>query len=299
MWHFLSCQDCDEAAHPPDPEKTKNVLPSGRNYVALPWHGEGLTSGVCSKGHAIVNVLQGPKHELLFEAGAVAHACGFHREAVTSFWAALERFFEFAIEVILTDLGTPDDVIETVWARMSKQSERQFGAFLALHAVRLGAFPHLKAYEKLVPQRNDYIHKGEIPQEGEAREFGTCVFEIIMGTTEALTRKCRAAVDRVKTLALVRRHNKVGMQPVPGKPGVKRRSTTLMASMFAPEMVVLSEGKTWTFEVAFGYLKDRLALYGHAPGPHLPAFAKPRDEEPEGVANAHAHEPSRPDKPKT
>jgi hypothetical protein len=67
---------------------------------------------VCDCGHRSAVVLQNLKFELLFEMGINAIVDGYPREAVSSFSAALERFYEFYWRVALAHLSVSDETID-------------------------------------------------------------------------------------------------------------------------------------------------------------------------------------------
>ena len=83
----------------------------------------------CRNGHEMRMTLQSVRYELLFESGIVAALVGFHREAVSSIAAALERFYEFAIEVFTTRAGIERDVFEAAWKQTHKASGNSVRSF--------------------------------------------------------------------------------------------------------------------------------------------------------------------------
>src|SRR6266852_7038801 len=60
---------------------------------------------VCLRGHRSIVLLQEQKFEVLFELGANAILDRYYREAVMSFTASLEQFYEFAIYVLCLHRG--------------------------------------------------------------------------------------------------------------------------------------------------------------------------------------------------
>ena len=116
----------------------------------------------CSKGHKTTTVLQQQRFEILFEIGAHAILDGYYRESVSSFTSSLERFYEFAIRVFLDNPSCPDTLVQDCWKLVSRQSERQLGAFIVLWAAAFRTTPDLLS-NKDVEFRNEVIHKGTIP----------------------------------------------------------------------------------------------------------------------------------------
>lgn len=52
---------------------------------------------------------------MLFEIALNAIVDGYQREAVSSFAASIERFYEFAIRVLTRTSQVPRDIIESAW----------------------------------------------------------------------------------------------------------------------------------------------------------------------------------------
>jgi hypothetical protein len=137
----------------------------------------------CSRRHKSVLLLQSQKFEVLLESGANALAAGFTLEAAASFYSGLERFYEFCLKVISVSRDMSPAVYEQMFKVMANQSERQLGAFLALHALEFGS-----AYvpnKKIVEFRNSAIHKGLIPSPEEATSFCEKVYCEIFSLTES------------------------------------------------------------------------------------------------------------------
>jgi hypothetical protein len=59
---------------------------------------DGLYAGKCPKGHGLLVATQTLRHEMLFEIALNAIKDGYYREAISSFAAAVERLFEFALQ---------------------------------------------------------------------------------------------------------------------------------------------------------------------------------------------------------
>ena len=163
--------------------------------IFAPYYEERLATIKCSRGHTSTLMLQSLKFEVLLESGAAALAAGFTLEAAVSFSAALERFFEFCTRAMLTHQGLSAADIEPVLAEMSRQSERQLGAFLALHRLVLG-MPYSPS-KKIVEFRNSVVHKGQIPTPTEVDDFCTRVYAEVLRTTGTLRARCGSAVQTV------------------------------------------------------------------------------------------------------
>ena len=150
----------------------------------------------CPNGHKAVTLLQQQKFEVLFDIGAYAILDGYYREAVSSFAASLERFYEFAIHVFLHNSGVPGEVVSSCWKEVSRQSERQLGAFVLLWASFFHSKPELLG-TKRTEFRNDVVHKGKIPSKSEALSFGNAVLDILRKNMLQLRGELGNSVQRI------------------------------------------------------------------------------------------------------
>ena len=132
----------------------------------------------CKNNHEYAVVISAAKYELLFDIGLTAFVDGYMREAVSSFTASLERFYEFFINFYLYNIKLEDQLVTQAWKSVSNQSERQLGAFNYLY---------LTCFKELAPDldstkrgfRNKVIHKGYIPKPQETIEYGQSIYEQI------------------------------------------------------------------------------------------------------------------------
>lgn len=156
----LRCMAClEEDGHPP------------LSSAAMPLNDDGYFYLRCPRGHESYTLIQEPKHELLFDVGMNAILDGYHREAVTSFSASLERFYEFCIKMLLLRSGASAEEVEHAWNPLAKQSERQLGAYVAIWVSHFKRPPSLLS-NKNVEFRNNVVHRGCIPTEDEAIRYG-------------------------------------------------------------------------------------------------------------------------------
>ena len=151
---------------------------------------------VCQQGHESTVVLKNIKFELLFEMGINAIVDGYPREAASSFAAALERFYEFFWRVAMSHLGISEETIAGAWKVLSRQSERQLGAYVAASLALTHIAPRLLS-NKEVEFRNSVIHKGYMPTDSEATAFGDAVMPLI---TEELSNLRRIAPETLATV---------------------------------------------------------------------------------------------------
>jgi hypothetical protein len=162
-------------------------------YVEM--EGNRILAATCPKGHEIRTVRQEMPFELLLEMGGLALLDGYYREAVSSFAAALERFYEFYVRVVAEGRKVDPAPMVAAWKLMSKQSERQMGAFVICHLMETGTAPLIDP--KRVEFRNEVIHKGLFPCPAEARDYARWVFDFIVSTGAKLREAYLEASHRV------------------------------------------------------------------------------------------------------
>ncbi|MDQ8015248.1 MAG: hypothetical protein REI96_22570 [Flavobacterium nitrogenifigens] len=133
----------------------------------------------CSYGHENALYHQQQKFELLFESAVHAICDGYLREAVSSIAASLERFYEFFIKFISIKNEIDENVFDKTWNLLSKQSERQLGAFIFIYCQEFGKPPTLLQNNQ-IEFRNNIIHKGYFPSYEKTIEFGQKVLDFIV-----------------------------------------------------------------------------------------------------------------------
>lgn len=150
----------------------------------------------CSNGHTTTTILQQQRFELLFDIGAYAIIDGYYREAVSSFAASLERFYEFAIRAILSNSSGSDKLFQDCWKAIKNLSERQIGGFLFIWAGKFQEKPEMLSTD-FTGYRNDVIHKGRIPTKEEAIKFGNAVLKVLRHNMLALRERIPDSVNDV------------------------------------------------------------------------------------------------------
>lgn len=167
-------------------------------FLFVEMEGEHLFRLTCPDGHSSIVGLQQPRFELLFESGAMALLDGYYREAVASFAAALERFHEYWLRATLLQARVPPADVASMWKPMARQSERQYGAFLALHLRETGKLAKTVP-DKWVTFRNDIVHKGLFPSAQEAHEYGHEVLQVIAEMWEQLEKNSPAGIASLRS----------------------------------------------------------------------------------------------------
>src|SRR5262249_54819225 len=125
--------------------------------------------------------------------GGMAFLDGYYREAVASFAVALERFHEYWLRATLLQIDVSPTVIDSMWKHMAKQSERQYGAFLALSLRETGNVARTLT-DKSVRFRNDIVHKGLFPSAKEAHDYGEEVMRLIAELWQQLEKSAPTAI---------------------------------------------------------------------------------------------------------
>lgn len=135
----------------------------------------------CPLGHKNFVVLQEEKFETLFQIGANAIYDGYYREAVSSFTASLERFYEFCVQIICLKYNVDIEQIEKGRKFYKNSSERQFGSFIFLYLIAFKEIPiDTKENEYWRTFRNKVIHNGNIPTKDKAIQYGEYVKHFIL-----------------------------------------------------------------------------------------------------------------------
>lgn len=155
-------------------------------------------SATCPKGHATRLAIQNPKFEILFDAAALALIDGYHREAVATFGTALERAFEFFCRVAASHQGISTDKFDATWKLVSRQSERQFGAFTFAYVALTGEPPPFtkSEHDEMMKLRNDVVHNGLFVDRAQAERFGTFAYRAINALIKIMKERAAAGVTK-------------------------------------------------------------------------------------------------------
>lgn len=151
-------------------------------YLVSPRH-DGVYEMICDNGHKRTFSLQMSRFEMLFEIGLHAILDGYTREAVLSFAACYERFFEFFFRVVSHKMGVPQTEAKDTFKQINR-SEPQLGAYALAFLFLFNKAPTLPGKIKfqgkdLQSFRNEVAHQGRIPTKDEAVAFGQEVFNLV------------------------------------------------------------------------------------------------------------------------
>ena len=185
---LISCMQCVAEHLTPEDELG--------DFAIVEIRDDGLYEFTCKNGHQTLTVLQQLKFEILFDIGAYAILDGYYREAVSSFTSCLEIFYGFYIKVIFFDRGVSEETFDSAWKLVSRQSERQLGAFIFLYTLQNGQAPPLLSGSDQ-EYRNQVIHKGKIPTKDEALHYGNAVLAVIRPILKDLRKNHSDSVQKV------------------------------------------------------------------------------------------------------
>ena len=172
---------------------------------------DGVYIGRCPKGHNNAVATQTLRHEMLFDIALNAIVDRYHREAVSSFAASVERYHEFAIRVLARKQGILPSVLDSSWKIVAAQSERQFGAYLFLYTATIGEVP-VSLSSKMVELRNNVIHKGVLPDLRDVLRFGEASYDLIQKGIRKLRATCLEQVNNQLTESMGSKIAKFGSQ---------------------------------------------------------------------------------------
>jgi len=176
-------------------------------YAIMHFNDENVYVYTCKNGHKNAVVHQQEKFELLFESASNAIANGYFREGISSIASSLERFYEFCLKVFSIDYSITEDVFTNAWKNISKQSERQLGAFIFLYTFRFGKMPEMMSSSQ-TEFRNDVIHKGHFPTYEKTINYAQAVLNVIYSILKELKTHCNESVEKVIQTRLNKMHKK-------------------------------------------------------------------------------------------
>lgn len=139
---------------------------------------EGFYSFECPKKHTQWKFIHAHLFQILFDLGTLALSDSYTREAISSYAASLERFYEFIIKLIYIADEIEENKLDAILKNISNQSERQLGAFITLYSYKFNNVPKIlnNNWRKF---RNEVTHKGKIPKEKDSIKFGQIISDQI------------------------------------------------------------------------------------------------------------------------
>ncbi|MBW7473353.1 hypothetical protein K0T92_01185 [Paenibacillus oenotherae] len=158
---------------------------------------EGVSKVVCRNGHEMTVVLQNFKFEILFELGLKALEEGYYREAVSSFAASVERFYECCIKIFINKSGLTDRKnYDNTWKLISNNSQRQMGAFYFLFLNEFNETP-TQVKNNVENFRNKVIHQGIIPEYVEVYEYSKYLYGYLIEIIKKVKIRCESSIINI------------------------------------------------------------------------------------------------------
>jgi hypothetical protein len=103
------------------------------------------------------------------------------------------------IKIVLKANGATDAELANGWKKISRQSERQLGAFIVLFVLEFGIQPPLLANSN-TELRNKVIHQGYFPTEEECLKYGRAVLNSILKTIRVLQDSTKHQVELIRSI---------------------------------------------------------------------------------------------------
>lgn len=177
-----------------------------RKFVgdSVPLADRGIFWFKCERGHEEVTILQVPTFEVLFENGLYAITDDYYREAISSFVASLEKFYEYYIEVIFRKNNVGEDEIEEFKSK-NNRSEKKVGAFFSIYVNENNEIPKVLS-SKENEFRNEVIHNGKIPTKKQSIEWGENIRALIHPIAQQVSKKYSEKYYEVERRDLSRRY---------------------------------------------------------------------------------------------
>jgi hypothetical protein len=169
--------------------------------IELPISEELYYTFICDRGHENKYTVANTRFGLLFESGLYAFLDGYNREAVSSYYVALERFYEHVTTMFLLyenqfSFEEIQSLKKTIYL-----SERSYGAFCTIYLMKfrkpLIPFDSKQFLNEInvkftnfenspVKFRNKIIHEGYIPNHEETLSYAKVVGGFISKITNEI-----------------------------------------------------------------------------------------------------------------
>lgn len=198
----------------------------------------------CSKGHQCFYVLQIERFEMLYKLAIHEFLENNFRACVINCAAALERFYEFFLQVVFHHNGySSEKFFEEIWLPIKDRSKRQEDLFkdTYIELTSIEKPPVLKDTHRKF--RNHIVHQGEFPKKEQTRDFADTIFRIIGIGLYTLHKYCDPSIEVIKHEHLQRRFR--------SRPNCNLYSTTIFLNTNFP-----SYDKIWTSNDFNVFVKD-------------------------------------------
>ena len=145
-----------------------------------------VARGPCPRGHKYVGYVTRERYDVLYESAVLSFLMGFELEAVVGFAASLERAQELFTLASIRSSGLDLASIEKMWKQISRQSERQLGAFLVQWLITTQSQFEIK--QVMTEFRNNVIHRGHIPLRDETKAYASWINDRLFDIVDVMRR---------------------------------------------------------------------------------------------------------------
>ena len=186
----FTCPQCDQ-----ENRENGNFIPSIEQRDVI------ITNQItyeytCSKGHQCFCVLQIERFEMLYKLAIHEFLENNFRACVINCAAALERFYEFFLQVVFHHNGySSKKFYEEIWLPIKDRSKRQEDLFknTFIELTSIEKPPVLKDTHRKF--RNHIVHQGEFPKKEQTRDFADTIFRIIGFGLYTLYKYCDSSLQ--------------------------------------------------------------------------------------------------------
>ena len=181
--------------------KCPQILNPNPFRIEFPISDELYYTFTCDRGHFNKYIVANTRYGLLFESGLYAFLDGYNREAVSSCYVALERFYEHIINIFLIyDNNFSFEEVQSL-KKTIYLSERAYGAFCTIYLMKfkkpLIPFDSKQFLNEInvkfsdfenspVKFRNKIIHEGYLPSQEETLNYAKAVGKFIQRITNEI-----------------------------------------------------------------------------------------------------------------
>lgn len=221
---IINCPFCSWSS------KIKGLEPSGIGSYQANTDSNIFVYDCWPEKHVSVIYFYEKKFEILFESGLRAINDYYYREAVASLSAALERFYEYCIQLILLE-RIDNKIFNKTWKYISNQSERQLGAFIFVFLQAFNTLPSILDTDS-IGFRNKVIHKGYFPDLKETELFLHNIFRIISNNLSVIKSKQPDSIVKFEDNFKKKIHTKAKNKIIELKSEIKNKSYVLVSRPF-------------------------------------------------------------------
>lgn len=240
---FLNCGECLEKVT--DKNKIECLYVKSIN--------ENLYKKKCSKGHEKSIILEEHKFEVLFEGGAIALLDSDYKKAIQYFYYSLEYFYEFSIELILTNNKIKYDDYKNLWNSIRINRENLIVAYSFLYLREFKEEPDIiKEYFKDLKEK--VIGLEYSPDYKETFAFGEYLFNYMLEGLKFFKLNYRKGLNQFIINKMIRlnelaKEKKMKINSLSHSPilHLPTDDKVFVAKTFKEALSLLNNYKTWLY----------------------------------------------------